>query len=235
MAAPLQQAVTNQLARQGFEIRRHSAARRQRLLAAREVDVVIDVGAARGAYGQQLRKFGYGGRLVSFEPLAGAFARLEGVIEHDPRWTAHRLALGEESGYATINVASNSDSSSLLPMLKAHSDADPTISYVAEETVTVARLDDVADGLIQGTNPFLKIDTQGFERHVLLGAKKTTQRCVGLQLELSFVPLYKDSMRVDEAIAWAYDQGFHLVGFEQGFAAPSGQIMQVDGIFLRDR
>ena len=56
---------------------------------------------------------------------------------------------------------------------------------------------------------------------------------MGIQLELSFIPLYDGGMLVDEAVAWAYEQGFHLVNVEQGYAAPSGEILQVDGVFVR--
>lgn len=222
------------LARRGFEVRRHPAARRQRLFAAHGVDLVIDVGAARGGYGSQLRDFGYAGRIVSFEPLGSAHADLVARVASDPRWTAHHTALGAASGEATINIASNSDSSSLLPMLDAHREAAPQVGYVDTETVRIARLDDVVgDMLASATAPYLKVDTQGFEREVLAGAETTLDRVVGLQLELSFVPLYEGGMTVDEAVAWAYGRGFHLVGIEQGYAAPTGEILQVDGVFWR--
>lgn len=223
-----------QFARRGLEVRRHVATRRQAMLARHQVDLVLDVGGADGGYGTSLRRFGYAGRIVSFEPLSDAYAALRASISDDPLWSAHNLALGAESGPATINIASNSNSSSLLPMLDAHRGAAPAIQYVAEESVTVARLDDLADEAVRSAErPFLKVDTQGFEREVLAGGADTVRRCVGLQLELSFVPLYEGGMLVDEAIGWAYSQGFHLVGIEQGYAAPGGEILQVDGVFTR--
>ena len=223
-----------QLARRGMELRRHSATRRQAMFAKHEVDLVLDVGAAAGAYGKQLRKFGYTGRMVSFESLSAAYESLRTTIAANQHWTAHNVALGDVPGRATINVASNSDSSSLLPMLDAHRAAAPSIRFVSEETITVARLDDVAEEAVRAAlHPFLKVDTQGFEREVLAGGASTVQRCIGLQLELSFVPLYDGGMLVDEAIGWAYAEGFHLVGIEQGYAAPSGEILQVDGVFIR--
>ncbi len=222
------------LAKRGFEVRRHPAARRQRLLSSRGVDLVLDVGAARGGYGSQLREFGYGGHIVSFEPLATAYDDLARVVADDPKWTAHHTALGAERGEANINVASNSDSSSLLPMLDAHREAAPQVDYVATQTVSVARLDDLVGTEVSAAQaPFLKIDTQGFERDVLAGSPATLEQVVGLQLELSFVPLYDGGMTVDEAVSWAYDEGFHLVGVEQGYAAPTGEILQVDGVFWR--
>lgn len=221
------------LARRGFEVRRHPARRRQAMLAKQGVDLVIDVGAAGGGYGTSLREHGYSGRIVSFEPLSAAYSRLSDAIAGDRLWTGRNLALGSSAGEAIINVATNSDSSSLLPMRDEHRKAAPDVDYIGQETITVARLDDLPDVLGDATKPFLKVDTQGFEREVLAGAPETVTRLVGLQLELSFVPLYDGGMLVDEAVSWAYQHGFHLVGIEQGYAAPTGEILQVDGVFVR--
>lgn len=218
----------------GYQIRRHPAARRQMMFRSRGVDLVLDVGASDGGYGRQLRSFGYAGRIVSFEPLRDAFDRLSEAIAPDAAWSARRCALGAEAGSATINVASNSASSSLLPMLDAHRAAEPSVGYVGTETIEVQRLDDVAGELLSpDDHVFLKIDTQGFERQVLAGGAATVDRCVGLQLELSFIPLYEGGMLIDEAISWAYDAGFRLAVIEQGWASPTGEMLQVDGIFFR--
>ncbi|MCW2755523.1 MAG: FkbM family methyltransferase [Marmoricola sp.] len=40
-------------------------------------------------------------------------------------------------------------------------------------------------------------------------------------------------MLINDAIALAYDAGFQMVGIEQGWAAPSGQMLQADGVFFR--
>ncbi|KAA1380749.1 FkbM family methyltransferase [Aeromicrobium fastidiosum] len=230
----LMYAVAERLGRRGFELRRHPASRRQHVLTRQGVDLVLDVGAADGGYGTSLRSFGYAGDIVSFEPQAAAFARLQATIAADARWSARHLALGPEAGELTMNIASNSTSSSMLPMLDSHIDAAPSVRYVGTETVTVARLDDeVRDVVAAHRRPFLKIDTQGFEREVLSGGQETVDACVGLQLELSLVPLYDGGMLIDEAVGWAYAQGFQMVGLEQGYAAPTGEILQIDGVFVR--
>jgi FkbM family methyltransferase len=227
--------VAQVLARRGFEVRRHPATRRQSLLEARGVDLVLDVGAAKGGYGTQLRSFGYSGHIVSFEPMATAYTLLCEAAAGDPLWQTRQCALGSKAGRATINVASNSDSSSLLPMLDAHTAAAPHVTYVRQEEITVERLDDVAAELLpDARRTFLKIDTQGFEREVLAGATQTLTTCVGLQLELSFVPLYDGGMLIDEAVTWAYGAGFRLVSVEQGHTAPTGEMLQIDGVFLRE-
>ncbi|MFL6157421.1 MAG: FkbM family methyltransferase [Marmoricola sp.] len=220
--------------KRGFEIRKHPAARRQNMLSQHGIDLVLDVGAAKGGYGTQLRLFGYAGRIVSFEPLDQAFAELSSTIASDPAWTARQAALGSEAGESVINIASNSDSSSLLPMNSTHTDVEPSVGIIGQQTVKVERLDDVIDEIASPESRiFLKIDAQGFERQVLAGAAQTLERCRGIQLELSFVPLYDGGMLVDDAISLAYDAGFQMVGVESGWAAPSGQMMQADGVFFR--
>lgn len=227
-------ALARGLGRRGFEIRRHPARRRQNVFVRHGVDLVLDVGAADGGYATSLRSFGYQGDIVSFEPQAAAFARLEATMASDPRWSGRRCALGPDTGEVVLNIASNSTSSSILPMLDSHIDAAPSVRYVGTETVAVSRLDDEARGALAAHGrPFLKIDTQGFEREVLAGASETVAACVGLQLELSLVELYEGGMLIDEALAWTYGQGFEMVGLEQGYAAPTGEILQIDGIFIR--
>lgn len=220
--------------RRGFEIRKHPAVRRQAMLAEHGIDLVLDVGAAKGGYGTQLRLFGYTGRIVSFEPLDAAYAQLTATIAGDPAWTARQSALGAEAGESVIHIASNSDSSSLLPMNSAHTEAEPSVGIVGQQVVTVERLDDII-GEIAGPESriFLKIDAQGFEREVLAGAAQTLARCRGIQLELSFIPLYDGGMLINDAISLAYAAGFQMVGVEQGWAAASGQMLQADGVFFR--
>lgn len=231
----LSEVVLRGLARRGFAVQRHPGWRRQRLMADHGVDVVFDVGAARGGYAHELREFGYAGRIVSFEPIAAAYADLQAASAGDDRWTCVHSALGSAAGRQTINIASNSDSSSILPMADEHRSAAPHVDYIGEEEITVSRLDDVApEHLTDAARPFLKIDTQGFEGEVLAGGVQTLDRCVGLQLELSFVPLYSGGMLVDEMISFAYDHGFRMVALAQGFTHPTGAMLQADGVFFRE-
>jgi hypothetical protein len=60
-----------QLERRGLELRRNSATRRQAIFEKHGVDLVFDVGAADGGYGNSLRAFGYTGRIVRLLRAAG--------------------------------------------------------------------------------------------------------------------------------------------------------------------
>jgi FkbM family methyltransferase len=208
-------------------------------LESRQVDVVFDVGANSGQYATDLRMAAYEGRIISFEPLSAPFSVLERHAARDPLWDCRQCALGDIEGTILINVAGNAGaSSSVLPMLKSHQDAFPPANYIGTEEVSIYRLDSQVSEFLQTTDvSFLKIDVQGFEQQVLAGGESTVHdRVVGLQLELSFLPLYEGAMVIREALDLAYSLGFTLTGLLPGFTDPrDGRMLQADGIFFRER
>ncbi|HRD10661.1 MAG TPA: FkbM family methyltransferase [Mycobacterium sp.] len=206
-------------------------------LRSRRVDAVYDIGANTGQYSSGLRKAGFTGRIVSFEPLSQSFSALQGNAANDPLWDCQRCAIGDSDGTISINVAGNSgESSSVLPMLKSHQDAYPPANYVGTEDVPIRRLDAVAPSSLKADDVlFLKIDVQGFEKQVLTGGIETIKdHCVGMQLELSFLPLYEGGMLINEALDLVYSLGFILTGLAPCFVDPrNGQMLQADGTFFR--
>ena len=206
------------------------------LLVLQKVDLVLDVGAAVGVYGQSLRRGGYQGRICSFEPLSEQYSRLEQAAAADPLWESRNLAIGPEEGTAEINVSGNYDSSSMLPMAARHAEGAPSSVYVGTETVTVATLDSVWSEVAEGARrPFLKLDVQGFELEALRGAQRSMSLLYGIHSELSLVPLYDGGPLWVEVIDFLTANGFRVAGIEPGFIDPkTGEMLQVDGIFLRD-
>ena len=124
----------------GLEISRYRpfAARRADRLDALAIETVIDVGANVGQYGQELRRHGYRGRIVSYEPLTEAYRVLEQAAASDPEWECHNLALGATDERRELTVAANLASSSLLTMTD---EMRALIPDVGVELVSVKRLD----------------------------------------------------------------------------------------------
>ncbi|MGL4541385.1 MAG: FkbM family methyltransferase [Polymorphobacter sp.] len=226
----------------GLELRRHNPAyvpdmQLANVLRRQRIDTLFDVGANIGQYGAQLRQLGYGGSIVSFEPLSAAHAALTAAAAGDARWqVAPRGALGASDGEIQINVAGNSVSSSVLPMLGSHADAAPDSRYTGQEAVPINRLDTIAGQWLQPQSRlFLKVDTQGFEGAVLDGAAQTLARTWGVQLELSLTPLYQDQLLAEAIIARLRSAGFAPWTLWPGFAdAASGRLLQIDAIFVRE-
>jgi FkbM family methyltransferase len=200
------------------------------------VDVVLDVGANRGQYAEDLRRLGYADAIRSFEPVASAFEELSRRAAADPLWDVTNSALGREPGSAEINVAANgAASSSLLPMLDRHRAAAPEANYQSRESIRVEVLDDAAADLAGSRKSFLKVDTQGFEMAVLDGASGLLEEAiVAVQLELSLVPLYDGAPLYDEMLAYMSARGFRLCWVDPGFHDPdTHELLQFDGCFVK--
>lgn len=176
-------------------------------LNSRGIDLVFDVGANDGHFGLWLRESGYRGRIVSFEPIRALFDRLKARADEDGAWEAHPVALGDKPGKALINVSASSVFSSLRPHREAATTFDPEAVPVRTEEVEVATLDRFAPAYARRTC-FLKIDTQGFEQQVLLGAKATLPTLQGVQLELPIIHFYSGVWGISEAVNFMAKEGF---------------------------
>jgi FkbM family methyltransferase len=202
------------------------------------IDVVLDVGANCGQYGAMLRRFGYQGRIVSFEPLHGPLQTLRRRSAADPLWSVLPYALGDEQTTITVNVAGNgSASSSVLPMLPRHAEACPESRYVDRQETEQHRLDALWSQLAgPGDRVFLKLDVQGYEEVVLRGAGDLVDHCSGMQMEVSCVPLYEGGLLLPRALDLAQIQyGLTLMALVPGFTDQrTGQMLQCDAVFFRD-
>lgn len=209
------------------------AARLVRTLESRSITTVLDIGANVGQYATLTRSAGFGGRIISCEPLSGAFGQLAQRAARDDRWTALNTAVGAEPGTTTINVSQNSFSSSIRDMTDAHLSTAPGSRYVATEQVPVTTVRDlVADHGVDVDHALLKIDTQGFESEVLQGAGDLVGRVGAIQLELSFVELYDGQALFDELTARLQACGYRIQQLEPGISDASGRMLQVDGLFV---
>lgn len=197
---------------------------------------MLDVGGNIGQFSSALRSVGYGGRIVSFEPLSDAHQALSRRAAKDPGWTVYpRTAIGSHCGHVHINIAGNSVSSSVLPMLESHKAAAPGSAYVGAEVVPLQSLDSLLSELAPECHQtFLKIDTQGMEWAVLDGASSLLKHLRGVQCELSLVPLYEGQHLWLDVVGRLELEGFTLWAVQEGFTNPrDGRSLQVDGLFFR--
>lgn len=236
-------AIKRWLRRAGLEASRHVRFRSfdERLIAfldAHRVDVVLDIGASSGQYGEKLRGLGYGKRIVSFEPLEGPRRQLAAAARGDGLWDlAPACAIGERNGSIEIQISRNWESSSALRMLPAHLAAAPESEAVGVAQVEMRTLDScAAQFLREGETVFAKIDVQGMEDRVLAGGPQVLSKAIGLQVELSLVPLYAGQPLLWDVIALLRRAEFELVDLEPSFIDPrNGRVLQIDGVFLAER
>lgn len=201
-----------------------------------QIDLVIDVGANDGQFSLELRAGGYSGQIVSVEPMTSAHARLSKVSQADVGWHVHsRCAVGDRTGLIDLNIAGNSVSSSVLPMLASHSKAAPESIYQGKESVPLTTLDLIVPKYIgQASAPLLKIDTQGYEWQVLDGAKEILPMVRGILIEMSLIPLYEGQKLWQDITSRLESDGFTLWALQPDFIDPAnGRTLQLDGLFFR--
>ncbi|WP_367319197.1 FkbM family methyltransferase [Streptomyces sp. HUAS ZL42] len=200
------------------------------------VNCVFDVGANTGQYARRLRRLGYRGRIVSFEPTAEHFAKLEKAAENDPDWWVLQYGLGREDTATTIHTGWNT-MNSLLPPSDYGKDRYGRFATSETEEIQIRRLDGLMDKALDGLTeprPFLKMDTQGYDLEVFAGAGDRIKDFVGLQSEVALLQLYEGSPRMSEAIAAYEAGGFGITGmYPVTREAHTGRVIEFDCVMMR--
>ena len=227
----------------GFDVIRYlpnlsATAQLQQIFLHQSFDVVVDVGANKGNYAKSLRDIGYGDIIIAFEPQSSAYIELQKMANKDRKLVLPpRMALGDRNGEITLNISANSESSSVVSMLDSHLKAAPDSLWIGTEVVSVRRLDTILFDYLppRSKSIFLKIDVQGFERQVLIGAEGILPLVKGMQLELSLTPLYKGEGTISEMIDHMHKLGFAVHAILPAFTENrTGRAYQMDGIFIRE-
>ena len=100
------------------------------------------------------------------------------------------------------------------------------------EPIRCTTLDRVLEEIVDVNYHFLKIDAQGAEQEILLGAEGfLAEDCLGLHLELFTLPLYKGTALQDDVISYLAGRGFRLV---KRFPPHGSFDSQNDCLFLRE-
>ncbi len=200
-----------------------------------EINLIFDIGANTGQFAKRVRKLGYKGRIVSYEPLPDAFAQLVKNASGDQLWETVNFAVGNENGDFPLHISRNSYSSSILDILPRHVESAPDSTFIDQVIVPVRRIDDIIDHYYhQGEKLLIKIDTQGFEHHVVEGCFHSLDKIKGFQMELSLLPLYQGETLMQEMIDIMRNYGYRLLLLEPGHQDyTTGEILQVEGVFYR--
>ncbi len=182
----------------------------------------------------ELRRNGYEGGILSFEPITTAHEQLKVTARRYPNWEiAPRGALGRVPGYAEINVSEATTASSLLEVEQTALAVAQHVRRIGTERVQVWRLDDLITA--DWKSPFaLKLDVQGFEAEVLAGAKNVLSRTEIVMTEMSLTPMYKSGASFVEIYSQIEQCGFRCVALNHSFVDNArNEVLEVDALFVR--
>lgn len=188
----------------------------KRLFSLLEIDCVLDVGANDGQYAAMLRKIGYRGRIVSFEPVSKTYATLAERAAKDPYWRVFHCALAAKAGRKEIRVTRSSVFASFLdPSEYSKKKYPQDMPLERVEDVRLRTLDEVLPEATEGLQSpklFLKMDTQGYDLQVFAGAKKSQPKILALQTEISIQAIYKDMPDYLKSLGVYTQAGFVISG-----------------------
>lgn len=148
-------------------------------------------------------------RVVYFEPNRELYIRLAQNIRGFSNQMAINMAVGQQEGFATLNISNNDGQSSSLLELGTHAQEHPNVKFIAKDRVQVIRLDTVFEGLLNAFQyNFLNVDVQGMELDVIKSAGDYIQNFKYVYCEVNRAELYKGCCLVGEIDEYLAQYGF---------------------------
>lgn len=203
----------------------------------------VDVGA-RGGVHPLVEPIASQVSVVGFEPDEDACRALNAAAP-DSCWASAcflPLALSDRAGQATLYRHTASTNDSLLPSNLAFVDRYRMVKFQPSgvTSVTTTTLD---AALHPGQGEFLKLDTQGTELEVLMGARRTLREdTAAVYCEVEFAELYAGQYLFHDVAGYLRACGFSFFGFDnmsyrsRGFYGrePKERLVWADAVFFRD-
>jgi FkbM family methyltransferase len=206
---------------------------------------LIDVGAG-GGFPERWKRAQRYLYAIGFEPDRREFDKL---IQYPKLGFQHKyldVVLYKEEREIDLHLLQKQDTSSILlpnyPLLSRFPMAE-RFKHVKSIKLKADTLDhQLAENQISDVD-FLKLDTQGSELFILEGALKTLKGpSIGLEMELEFVPIYRDQPLFCDVHQFVQKFGFELfdlapvywkrkIGQDSGDR--KGQLIYVDALYLK--
>lgn len=197
-----------------------------------ELRVAVDVGANIGEWTAGLLKLSSPRRVLVFEPSPRVFPIVRGRFADRSEVTVIQAAVGDVDGTTPFQLTEHSHNASVLEPRSDRQELLDGGGHVRERAqVDICRLDTALAG-IEAVD-LLKIDVQGFERSVLVGASSTLGKTSWALLEANFVSLYDGDLLLPELHGLMSNAGFSLANLSRPYIR-KGQALFSDALYRRD-
>lgn len=201
-------------------------------------DSVLDVGGNLGDFAEAARDAWPDAWVTSFEPLP-EIAEAQ-TLRARGRWQVEEIAISDVRGTATLYHCLNQHAaSSLQPLGPARAGYFQLQDRLQAIEVRTTVLDDYlyedasTPSAVTGSL-LIKVDVEGHERQVLMGAEQTLARADTVMIEMQndagvFEGAAPPAL-LDGILARA---GLRFAGLADCFLAPTGRVLQFDAIYRR--
>jgi len=176
--------------------------------------LIFDVGAN---VGQSIDLFSAalpGCRIMAFEPSPNSFAALK-TRYTSPNVQLHQMALGLTDGKQEFHQYELSVLNSLLPLDPNSENCFSKVELTDTIYVETLTLDSFCNTRDIDMIDLLKIDTQGYDYNVLLGARglMSSKKIQAISVEINFTPMYEGQGSAADIISLLSSNNFKLVDF----------------------
>ena len=172
--------------------------------------VIFDCGANIGFVTHKFSTKFPAATIYAFEPNPSVFQKLAKHYAEKNKIVCINSGIGSDSGKMTFYVNRNSGTSSFLPPTDFH------MNNIASHTVTPTEVDIVKIDDVMKTHRIdhidvLKLDIEGFEIEAMKGISNLKHKISLIFAEVNLIPTYQGQPLIDEVIAYARSQGFHIL------------------------
>ncbi len=173
---------------------------------------VIQIGAHNGREVAKMSRSGVT-KAVFIDPLDETFGQLEERVSEVDGYRAILALIGDEDGKSVnFNVSSNTGESSSFLEPKDHKKIKPDIHFAETRAMTLRTIDKLLPekSIDPEEYDMMFIDTQGAEKHVILGALNTLKHVDFIWMEVSIGDIYQGDMPISRFVVFLEALGFEL-------------------------
>jgi len=193
---------------------------------------ILDIGAANHKIDNRWRFLNHQIEVILFEPDYRSYVDLKSKC-----YEVYTCALGSKSETRNVNLTKKAECSSFfvpnIEFLKNFPNKERW-DIIEKINVNVRTLDSFKLDV-----DFVKLDTQGSELDILKGGTKTLKNTLGLEVEVSFIEIYKNQPLFGEINNFLLEYGFEFFEFitEYRYGRQElnrkGQTVFADALFLK--
>ena len=200
-----------------------------------EIQTIAYVGANIGTTALALDEAFPGCSFYLIEPVPQVFEELVKNTSQKQNMHCVNTAASAKKDRQNMFVDNYSPASSCLPYESIALQEYPFLGKQVAIEVQMQPLDDILRDYKAGEVDLLLMDVQGYEDEVLKGACQTLKTCKIVISELSLQSLYVGSSTFDSVYQTLVREGFQLRYLINPMEGASQQILQIDGIFVREK
>ena len=166
----------------------------------RSIKTIIDVGAHKGEFAQKALQMESVNKIIAFEPQKKIFNLLKEKFSDNDKVVLNNFALSDKVEKRIMKINKMTATSTLNHEINDNSLYFKFKSFllyqknsiIDEEEIDTTTFDAFFNGEMFDENTLLKIDTEGYEIHVLKGSEQKIREMKYILIENQFSKMYKN-------------------------------------------